>query len=123
MLKAKQKNAAKKVKRQLRVRKHLRGTPEKPRLSVVKTNKNIIVQLIDDENRVTLVSTGTLCSEFKNTEFAKKSKASAKKLGEIIGKKAKEKNINKVVFDRGSHKYHGILAELANAARESGLEF
>lgn len=107
----------------MRVRKKLRGTSTKPRLCVNKTNINIDVQLIDDENHQTLGSASTRSKEFKDTEFAKKNKVSAAKLGQRIAEIAKEKNIKNIVFDRGPHKYHGILAELANAARSAGLEF
>lgn len=110
-------------KRALRVRKHLRGSSEKPRLSVVKSNLHIQVQIIDDETGKTLASTSTYSKEFRNTEFNKKNKASARKLGEQIAEIAKSKNIKEVVFDRGPFKYHGILAELANAARSNGLQF
>ena len=116
-------NHQKRVRRALRVRKHLRGTSEKPRLCVVKSNKHIQVQLIDDEKGVTLGSASTNSTEFKGTEFAKKNKVSAKKLGERIAEIAKEKNIKVLVFDRGPFKYHGILAELADAARAAGLQF
>lgn len=109
--------------RSMRVRKRLRGTSDKPRLCVVKSNKHIQVQLIDDETGITLGTSGTFSKEFRNTDFGKKNKASARKLGEKIAEIAKEKNIREVVFDRGPFKYHGILAELATAAREGGLQF
>jgi large subunit ribosomal protein L18 len=111
------------TKRKLRVRKKLRGSVDKPRLCVVKSNKNIFVQLIDDQNGKTLASTSTVAKEYKNTETAKKNKSSAKTLGTKIAELAKTQNIEKVVFDRGEHKYHGILAELADAARSAGLQF
>lgn len=109
--------------RALRVRKHLRGTSVKPRLSVVKSNKHIQVQLIDDEKGITLGHAATFAKQFKDTEYSTKNKNSARKLGELIAEIAKEKNIKEVVFDRGPFKYHGILAELANAARAAGLQF
>ena len=111
------------VKRKLRVRKHLKGSSLKPRICVVKSNKHIHVQLIDDEKGVTLGSVATYSKEFKNSEFGKKSKASAKKLGETIAGKALELGLKEVIFDRGPFKYHGVLAELANSAREAGLKF
>lgn len=111
------------VKRALRVRKHLRGTSAKPRLCVVKSNCHIQVQLIDDETGQTLGGTATFAKEFRDTEFNKRNKASARKLGEQIAEIAKGKNIKEVVFDRGPFKYHGILAELADAARAGGLQF
>lgn len=107
----------------MRVRKKVRGTSVKPRMSVFKSNKHILVQLIDDEHGQTLGATGTTSKEYQGTDFAGKSKASAKKLGERIAEIAKEKNIKEVVFDRGPYKYHGILAELADAARAGGLQF
>ena len=112
-----------KEKRAIRVRNKVRGTKEKPRLSVVKTNKHIIVQLIDDVDGKTLASANSNAKEFRGTEFSKKNKNSAKALGENIAKKAKEQNIASVIFDRGPFKYHGILAAVADAARSQGLQF
>lgn len=109
--------------RAMRVRKKLRGTSLKPRLSVHKSNCHIQVQLIDDQTGLTLGSIATFAKEFRETEFCKKNKGSARKLGERIAEIAKEKNIKEVVFDRGQFKYHGILAELADAARSGGLQF
>lgn len=109
--------------RSMRVRKHVRGTQIKPRMCVVKSNKHIQVQLIDDEAGVTLGSISTYAKEFRDTEFARKSKESAKKLGEKIAEIATKSNIKEVVFDRGPFAYKGILAELANAARAAGLQF
>lgn len=111
------------VSRALRVRKHIHGTAAKPRLCVVKSNKHIQVQLIDDDNHVIIGSTATFSKEFKNTEFARKNKGSAAKLGEKIAQIAQQKNVNEIVFDRGPFKYHGILAALADAARNAGLKF
>lgn len=110
-------------KRAVRVRKHLRGTSLKPRLCVVKSNCHIQVQLIDDEAGVTIGSAATFAKAFRQTEFNRKNKASAKKLGEVIAELAKQKNIKEVVFDRGASTYHGVLAELADAARAGGLKF
>lgn len=117
------KNSVLKRKRALRVRKRLHGTSTKPRLCVVKTNQHIHVQLIDDDAGLTLGQISTFAKEFRNTEFSKKNKVSAKKLGECIAEIAKEKNIKEVIFDRGPFKFHGILAELAQAARDAGLQF
>ena len=110
-------------KRSMRVRKYLKGNSLKPRLSVVKSNAHIEVQLIDDEERKTLASTSTRAKEFRKTEFNSKNKNSARKLGEKIAELAQKKNIKEVIFDRGPHKYHGVLAELADAARGAGLKF
>lgn len=117
------KNQGLRSKRALRVRKHLRGTSEKPRLCVVKSNQHIQAQLIDDEKGVTLGGVATFSKELKNTEFGKKNKSSARKLGELIAEIAKKINVKEVIFDRGPFKYHGILAELADAARAGGLQF
>lgn len=110
-------------KRALRVRKHLRGTSSKPRLCVVKSNCHIQAQLIDDESGQTLGAISTFSKELRKTDFCKKNKASARKIGESIAEIAKSKSIKEVVFDRGASKYHGILAELADAARAGGLQF
>lgn len=110
-------------KRTLRVRKTLRGTSVKPRLCVIKSNKHIQVQLIDDEAGHTMGSTSTFAKEFRDTEFSKKNKASAVKLGEAIAEIAKKHQVTAVVFDRGPSKYHGILAALADSMRAAGLQF
>jgi len=109
--------------RTLRIRKTVRGNTAKPRLSIFRSNKHLHAQIIDDETHSTLLGIGTLSKDLKGTEFAKKSKAAAKEIGKRIAVAAKEKRIEKVVFDRGPYKYHGIIAELANAAREEGLKF
>lgn len=107
-------------KRALRVRKHLRGNAEKPRLSVHKSNMHIHVQLIDDESARTLASASTL--EFRGTEQGRKNKESAHKLGLKIAESARAIDVKKMVFDRGSHKYHGVIAALADGVREGGIE-
>lgn len=123
MINQTQKTHRLRFKRALRVRKKLRGTSAKPRLCVCKSNCHIQVQLIDDDAGHTLGSAATFSKDFRDTEFNRKNKASARKLGEHIAEIAKNKNIKEVVFDRGSAKYHGILAELADAARAGGLQF
>lgn len=117
------KNNIKRQKRKLRIRKHIHGTNSRPRMCVVKTNKHIQVQLIDDDAGRTIGAITTNAKEFRNTEIGKRGKSAAKVLGEKIAHIAKEQNIKEVVFDRGPHKYHGILAELADAARAGGLQF
>lgn len=112
-----------KVRRAMRVRKHVQGTAERPRMCVVKTNKHIQVQIINDDEGKTIAALTTYSKGFNNTEFGKKNKSSAKVLGQQIAEQAKKLGIQKVVFDRGPFNYHGILAELANAAREAGLLF
>lgn len=110
-------------KRAWRVRAKIKGTAQRPRLAVFKSLRHLQVQLIDDENGVTLAGTSTFAKQFKNTDHNCKSKEAAKALGEYIGKVAKEKNVTEVIFDRGRFKYHGVIAALADAARETGLKF
>ncbi len=110
-------------KRSFRVRKRLNGTAECPRLCVNKTNQNVFVQMIDDVEGKTLASASTISRDLREAKVTTKNKTSARALGEHIGKVAVEMNIERVVFDRGHSKYHGILAELADGARESGLKF
>lgn len=109
--------------RVFRVRKKLRGTDVRPRLTVAKSNKHIYAQIIDDEAGRTIVGFGTLSKENQNTEFNGKSKAAARYIGKQIAELAKQKNIETVIFDRGRFKYHGVVAELAEGAREAGLRF
>ena len=107
----------------MRVRKKLRGNSEKPRLCVFKSNSHLFVQLIDDVEGKTLFGIGTN-SETNRTALSKsKSKESAKALGEQVAKKAKELNIQRIVFDRGRNRFHGIIKELAESARATGLQF
>jgi len=109
--------------RKMSVRRRLKGTAEKPRMSVFKSNRHLFVQLIDDENGSTLLSASTIMKELDKPELKKKSKEAARYIGEWIAGQAKGKNIQSVIFDRGHNKYHGLLAEVANAAREAGLQF
>ena len=109
--------------RTFRVRKKLHGTSLRPRLCVVKSNKHIQVQLINDDEGKTLGSAATFSKEFRGTDFAKKNKTSAAKLGEQIADIAKKLNVTQVIFDRGPFKYHGLLAALADSARAAGLQF
>lgn len=108
------------TRRHIRVRRKISGTAERPRLCVYRSNSNIYVQIIDDVAGNTLVSASTLDKEIK-TKYA--NKAAAKEVGTLIAKRATEKNIKAVVFDRGGYIYHGVVKELADAAREGGLEF
>ncbi len=106
-----------------RVRKKLKGTAKKPRLAVYKTNKHISAQLIDDESGVTLFGIGTGSKSLKEEKLSNKSKDAAAHIGKLIGNAAKEKKIESAIFDRGRFKFHGLIAELAKAAREAGLKF
>ena len=108
-------------KRHARVRAKLSGTEARPRLNVYRSNKHIYAQLIDDVNGVTLASASTLDKDL-TVEGTSNSEA-AKKVGELIAKRAVEKGYKSVVFDRGGYLYHGRVKALAEAARENGLEF
>ena len=107
-------------KRHERVRKNLYGTPERPRLCVYRSNKNISAQVIDDVNGVTLAAASSVEKDF---EGATGNKEAARKVGKLVAERAKAKGIDTVVFDRGGYIYHGRVAELAEGAREGGLEF
>ena len=111
---------AQRQKRHVRVRAKISGTPERPRLNVFRSNANIYAQIIDDVNGTTLVSASTLEKDF---EGATGNKEAARKVGKLIAESAKAKGIDTVVFDRGGYLYHGRVAELAEGAREAGLEF
>lgn len=106
--------------RHRRVRTKISGTPECPRLCVFRSNANVYAQVIDDVNKITLVSASTLDKEVKTK---KSNKEAAKEVGALVAKRALEKNIKTVVYDRGGYIYHGVVKELAEAAREAGLEF
>jgi len=108
-------------KRHVRIRAKISGTPERPRLNVFRSNQHIYAQLIDDTKGVTLASASTLEKDL-DLESTKNIEA-AKKVGELIAKRALEKGYKKVVFDRGGYLYHGRVKALAEAAREAGLEF
>ncbi|MBL3649932.1 50S ribosomal protein L18 [Bacillus vallismortis] len=114
------KNAAR-LKRHARVRAKLSGTAERPRLNVFRSNKHIYAQIIDDVNGVTLASASTLDKDL-NVESTGDASA-ATKVGELVAKRAAEKGISDVVFDRGGYLYHGRVKALADAAREAGLKF
>ena len=110
------------AKRVRRIRKKITGTSERPRLRVFKSNKHIYAQIIDDAAGHTLVSMSTKDKEFVFGEEKGKVGA-AKKVGEMIGARAKAAGITKVVFDRGGSIYHGRVRSLSEGARESGLQF
>ena len=107
-------------KRHLRVRNHISGTVARPRLNVYRSLSNIYAQVIDDVNGVTLVSASSQDKDFKN--YCGNIEA-AKAIGAEVAKRALEKGIKEVVFDRGGYVYHGRIAALAEAAREAGLKF
>ncbi|MEQ0489012.1 50S ribosomal protein L18 [Anaerococcus murdochii] len=109
------------ITRKKRVRAKISGTPQRPRLSVYKSNTNIYAQLIDDVNGVTLASANSLQKDVAESEHA--NVETAKKVGAAIGKRALEAGIEEVVFDRNGYLYHGRVKALAEAAREAGLKF
>jgi large subunit ribosomal protein L18 len=115
-----------KLKKRTRIRKRIRnkinGTAETPRVAVFRSNKQIYVQVVDDLNRVTLLSASSKEKEVAATTGIKKTEQ-AKLVGKLLASKCKEKGIGKVVFDRSGYKYHGRVKSLADAAREGGLKF
>jgi large subunit ribosomal protein L18 len=117
------KRNVRRCRRVMRVRKQVRGTAEKPRLTVFKSNMHLFAQLIDDDKGFTIASAGTIMKEFREKKLGRKSKEAARQVGIKLAEAAKQKNIANAVFDRGFNKYHGLLAEIANAARETGLQF
>jgi len=111
------------LRKHVRVRKKVAGTTERPRLNVFRSLKNIYVQIIDDSTGNTLVSASTLDTALKGKVAYGGNKEAAKEVGKLIAEKAVEKGIKQVVFDRGGYIYHGRVKELADAAREAGLDF
>ena len=111
---------AERARRHARVRSKISGTAECPRLAVTKSNKNIIAQIIDDDKAETLVYVSTLDKEIKTK---KANIEAAKEVGALVAKKALDKKIKTVVFDRGGFIYHGVVKAIAEAAREAGLDF
>lgn len=110
-------------KKQMSIRNKISGTPEKPRLSVYRSNSNIFAQLIDDVNGVTLASASTIDKVLKANISNGGNLEAAKMVGKTIAERAKEKGIEIVVFDRSGYKYTGRVAAVAEAAREAGLSF
>lgn len=117
----KQSSNVSRLRRHKRVRKTVSGTAARPRLCVFRSLKNIYAQIIDDTKGITLVAASSLDAELK--EVYGGNKDAAKKVGELIAKKALDKGIDTVVFDRGGYIYHGRVQELAEGAREAGLKF
>ncbi|EKN65151.1 LSU ribosomal protein L18P [Schinkia azotoformans MEV2011] len=114
------KNAVRK-KRHGRVRAKVSGTPQRPRLNVYRSNQHIYAQLIDDVNKVTLASASTVEKDLSLESTG--NVEAAQKIGELVAKRALEKGVKEVVFDRGGYLYHGRIKALAESAREAGLEF
>jgi len=117
------KNIKPRERRHLRSRKKIVGTKEKPRLSIYKSLKNLFVQFVDDEAHSTLLTVSTADKEFKEKAKYGGNVKAAVILGEMVVNKAKEKNIEKIVFDRGGCLYHGRIKALADVLRKGGLKF
>jgi len=111
------------LKRKKRIRKNIFGHQERPRLSVFRTAKHIYAQIIDDTKGTTLVAASTLDQEYKDTPVEGKKQDVAKAVGNLLGKRAMDKGIRKVVFDRNGFLFHGRVKALSDGAREAGLEF
>ena len=109
--------------RKLRIRKKVNGTEARPRLSVFRSAKHIYAQVIDDATGATLAHASTLSKDLKGTLDEDNKVEAAKKVGALIAKICKSKEISQVVFDRNGYMYHGRVSALAQAAREAGLEF
>lgn len=109
------------LRRKLSIRNKIRGTEERLRITVFRSNANIYAQIINDEKGITLCASSSLEKELNVR--GKCNKISAAKVGEDLAKKALAKGIKKVVFDRNGYKYHGVVKELAEACRKNGLEF
>ncbi|MFD2617393.1 50S ribosomal protein L18 [Terrilactibacillus laevilacticus] len=120
MITKQDKNAARK-KRHKHIRRRVEGTTERPRLNVFRSSKHIYAQLIDDTKGITLVSSSSVDKDFDNDKG--NNVEAAKKVGELIAKRALEKGVDTVVFDRGGYLYHGRVKALAESAREAGLKF
>lgn len=122
MITVKDKNQDRVV-RHARVRKHLSGTAQRPRLNVYRSLSNIYAQIIDDTNGVTLASASTLDKEVAEMIKGKSKTEAAKVVGEVVAKRAMEKKIEEVVFDRGGYLYTGRVQAVADGARAAGLKF
>jgi large subunit ribosomal protein L18 len=109
--------------RHQRLRKKVSGTPSRPRLSVHFSGQHIYVQVIDDEAGRTIASVNTTEADFRGDKTSRPNVATATKVGKLVAERAKGKNVDAVVFDRGGYIYHGKVKALADAAREGGLQF
>jgi large subunit ribosomal protein L18 len=111
------------ARRHARVRKKVTGTPERPRLAVFRSEHHIYAQVIDDSRGATLAAASSLDASIRGEKKYGGNTEAAKAVGRLLAERAKEKGVNRVVFDRGGFAYHGRVAGLADAAREGGLEF
>ncbi len=112
--------ARKRLKRKVHIRKRVYGTAARPRMTVTRSNSNLFVQVVDDDAGTTLAAVSTL---EKDLSSLKANVASGTKVGEEIGRRLKEKNINSIVFDRNGYLYHGVVKAVADGARSAGIEF
>ncbi len=107
----------------MRIRKRVSGTAERPRLAVFRSLANVYAQLIDDVKGTTLVAASTLETDLRKDLAHRGNKSAGRAVGKAIAERAKDKGITSVVFDRAGFRYHGVVKELADAAREAGLKF
>lgn len=110
----------KRLKRKVHIRKRINGTPERPRMTVFRSNKHMYVQVIDDTTGKTIASAGTTEAEFKGL---RNNIENAEKIGTAIGQRLQEKKVTEVVFDRNGYLYHGIVKSIADSARKAGIKF
>ena len=110
------------LRRKLRVRKTVTGTPERPRLSVFRSLKHISAQLIDDQDGKTIAAASTVEKDLRTLK-GRSSMEGAKRIGSLLAERAKVKGVTAIVFDRSGYRYHGRIKALADAAREKGLQF
>jgi len=115
------KRTKKRIIRHIRLREKIKGSENRPRLSLFKGNKGLFAQVIDDEAGKTMFGLATYSKEVKE-QIKNNNKNSAKKLGEILGKKCLEKGLKEMIFDRGGYKFHGVVKEFADAVRASGIK-
>jgi large subunit ribosomal protein L18 len=108
------------LRRKVRIRKKIRGTARCPRMTIYKSNRNVYLQVIDDKAGYTLVSASTREKDLRNMKITVKD---AGRIGEVIAKRMKDKNISHIVFDRNGYKYHGIVKAIADATRKTGIQF
>jgi large subunit ribosomal protein L18 len=114
---------AARIRRHARVRRRVNGTPERPRMAVYRSLSHIYVQVIDDVERKTIASASDMEADMKKKAAGKKKEEVATMIGSLVAERAKAHGVTKVVFDRGGYPFHGRIKALADAARESGLEF
>ena len=116
-----QREAQLRIRRHRRVRKKVAGTAERPRLSVFRSNRHVVAQVIDDETGRTLAAASSVEKDLRSCNGGNKTGAEA--VGRLVAERAKAAGVSQVVFDRGGFRYHGRVAALADAARQAGLEF